>query len=258
MPAADRVRAAAAPGARWAAILSASLAAHLILLAALGSAAGLIRRPPAAPVHLDIQPLPDEAWPDFARRSSPSAAAPSIRTAVDTPQARPEAVARALTRPADPEAIEEARAQGVEPVWRVQPEGLAERLANLPPSLIRRSGGGVPRSWRERCGLPLEGPVSDADRRACEQRFLADAEPPPSMRRQRPQGDPAAQFAAQGARNLAEYEAQREPLAGGAGIVGSGECPGGNLGMGCAGAHLQSDMRHGATTNIRQRGNRSD
>ena len=56
--------------------------------------------------------------------------------------------------------------------------------------------------------------------------------------------------------------AQRAPLSGGTGVVGPGDCPGSNLGMGCAGAHLRDvpgvDVRQGAETPIRQPGNRVD
>lgn len=258
MPAVEHIWASAPPAGRWTAILLGSLLVHAIFLAVLGSASGVLVRQPPPPLVLDLTPQERETWPTFARRAASTTPAARAEPASPDRQAAPSRPALPTLRPDDPEAVAEARAQGVDPVWEVRPDGLAERLARIPPGLVAAGGGGVPLSWRRRCNLPLEGPVSETDRRACEQRFLADAEPPPSLRRQRPQGDPADQFAAQGARNLARYEAQRAPLAGGSGIVGSGECPGGNLGVGCAGAHLQGDMRQGATTNIRQRGNKLD
>ena len=256
MPAVERIWTSAPPAGRWTVIIAASLLVHGLLLAVLGSATGVIPRQPPPPIFVDIFPEAPDPWPEFARRAAAPAAEPRV------PDSQPQRTVPdrfPLLRPTDPEAIPEARAQGVDPVWRVAPDNLAERLANIPPGLIAGApADGVPLSWRRRCNLPLSGPISEADRRACEQSFLAEAEPPPSMRHQRPQGDPRDQFAAQGARNLAQYEARRRPLAGGTGVVGSGECPGGNLGMGCAGAHLPGDLRQGAETTIRQDSNRLD
>lgn len=69
-----------------------------------------------------------------------------------------------------------------------------------------------------------------------------------------------AEFARQGAQNLARYEAQRRPLSGGVGVVGPAECAGSNFGTGCAGAHLPSvrgvDMHQGADSLIRQPSNK--
>lgn len=257
MPAVERIWTSAPPAGRWGAIIAVSLLVHALLLAVLGSASGVIlRQPPAPPIFVDIFPEAPDAWPDFTRRAAAPAAEPRVLDSQPS-QTRPDRVP--TLRPADPDAVPEARAQGVNPIWRATPDSLAERLANIPPGLIPGApAGGVPLSWRRRCNLPLEGAIGEADRRACEQSFLAEAEPPPSMRRQRPQGDPRDQFAAQGARNLAEYEARRRPLAGGTGVVGSGECPGGNFGTGCAGSHLDPHLRQGAETTIRQDSNKLD
>lgn len=264
MPAIARFRPPSPRARRTVGVLGLSAAAHIIALAVFGSQTGTPPRPRPEPplIIIDYPPRAPEVWPSRTRRAATDAAPGGPAARRDPGEAM---LTAPLPRDAPPGASaqdvpEQARAQGVEPIWRDSPQStLAERLGRIPPGLIAGAPvGGVPLSWRRRCNLPLSGPISEADRRACEQSFLAEAEPPPSMRRQRPQGDPRDQFAAQGARNLAEYEAQREPLAGGSGIVGSGECPGGNLGMGCAGAHLQGDMRQGATTNIRQRGNKRD
>lgn len=67
-----------------------------------------------------------------------------------------------------------------------------------------------------------------------------------------------AEFARQGALALAQYEAQREPLAGGVGVMSPADCVGSNLGTGCAGAHLPAPLRQDTTTNIRQRSNKLD
>lgn len=256
MPAVERIWTSAPPAGRWTAIIAASLLAHALLLAMLGSASGVILRQPPPVIFVDVFPGAADPWPDFARRAAAPAAEPRV---LDSPPPRTVPDRFPVLRSADPEAVPEARAQGVDPVWQAGPGGLAERLANIPPGLIAGApSGGVPLSWRRRCNLPLSGAISEADRRACEQSFLAEAEPPPSMRRQRPQGDPRDQFAAQGARNLAQYEARRRPLAGGTGVVGSGECPGGNFGTGCAGSHLDPHMRQGAETTIRQDSNKLD
>lgn len=257
MPAVERIWTSAPPAGRWTVVIAASLLVHGLLLAVLGSASGVIPRQPPPPIDVDVFPSEGAPWPDFVRRAAAPAAEPRVPRS-EPPRTLPDRFP--VLRPADPEAVPEAGAQGVDPVWRADPGGLAARLANIPPGLIpgTPASAGVPLSWRRRCNLPLEGPISAADRRACEQSFLAEAEPPPSMRRIRPHGDPRDQFAAQGARNLAEYEARRRPLAGGTGVVGSGECPGGNLGMGCAGAHLPGDMRQGAQTTVRQDSNKLD
>jgi hypothetical protein len=99
--------------------------------------------------------------------------------------------------------------------------------------------------------------LSQTQRDRCDDRPAARAEGP-EMR------NPAvdAPFVADGRRALAAREAQREPLAGGVGVMGPADCVGSNFGTGCAGAHLSDrpgvDTRQGATTNIRQRSNKLD
>ncbi|MBX3478386.1 MAG: hypothetical protein KF910_12300 [Brevundimonas sp.] len=120
---------------------------------------------------------------------------------------------------------------------------------------VRREslGDGVARTLRQ--GLPGCGMMFDrlsaAEQALCDQRFNAAAgRAAPLAGTGNPERD--ARFAAEGERELRRYEARRRPLSGGTGVVGPGDCPGSNFGVGCAGAHLPDvqgvDMRQGATT----------
>lgn len=99
--------------------------------------------------------------------------------------------------------------------------------------------------------------LTPEQRDRCDARLAARANGPPIR-----DLDADARFMADGRRALSAHAAQREPLAGGAGVMGPADCVGSNLGAGCAGAHLPLapgvDMRQGATTNIRQRSNKLD
>ncbi len=97
----------------------------------------------------------------------------------------------------------------------------------------------------------MDGRLSPGEQALCDERFneAAGRAGPLGPRTLTPgEARREAQFARDGARALAQYEARRAPLAGGVGIVGPGDCPGSNLGVGCAGAHLDPAMRQGATT----------
>lgn len=122
--------------------------------------------------------------------------------------------------------------------WQVNPESMAAAVGRS----MRTGPGG--------CRM-MDGRLSASEQRLCDDRFNEAAG------RARPLGPRTltpseqrrdAQFARDGARALAQYEARRRPLSGGVGIIGPGDCPGSNLGVGCAGAHLDPAIRQGATT----------
>lgn len=117
--------------------------------------------------------------------------------------------------------------------WRVRPEALGDRVAR-----------GL-RTGTVGCASPSL--LTARERALCEDRFgERAAAAPPIEGTGNPERD--ARFAAEGRRAIAEYEARRRPLSGGSGIIGPGDCPGSNFGIGCAGAYLQPEMRQGATT----------
>ncbi|MBN8553724.1 MAG: hypothetical protein J0L52_12615 [Caulobacterales bacterium] len=101
----------------------------------------------------------------------------------------------------------------------------------LPPTVRAREPGRViPRSWRDRCDLG-DGEVSEDAYQACRDLFLNAATPSPGPSRSG-RGDPAQDFAAQGAARIAAYEAQRAPAPTGSGNAGPSSTPGSNFGMG--------------------------
>lgn len=122
--------------------------------------------------------------------------------------------------------------------WRVTPEGMAAAVGRS----MRLGAGGC---------RTMDGRLSPSEQQLCDDRFNARAGragpvgprtlTPSEQRRE-------AGFARDGARALAQYEARRRGLAGGVGVIGPGDCPGSNLGAGCAGAHLDPAIRQGATT----------
>lgn len=122
--------------------------------------------------------------------------------------------------------------------WRVRPEGVGAAVARS----MRTGAGG--------CRI-MDGRLSEAEQRLCDDRFneAAGRAGPVGPRTLTPSEQRReAQFARDGAAALAQYEARRRPLSGGVGVVGPGDCPGSNLGVGCAGAHLDPAIRQGATT----------
>ena len=62
-----------------------------------------------------------------------------------------------------------------------------------------------------------------------------------------------AAFAREGARRLAQWEAQRRPLSGGVGVVGPADCVGSNFGTGCAGAQLNPSLAPDSSRNVQTR-----
>ncbi|MFC5342962.1 hypothetical protein ACETK8_13770 [Brevundimonas staleyi] len=236
---------------RRAAILAGSVALHAAVLAPL--ALGLFTNDPPVftdpfetPIFVEMEPRPLLAGetarePEFAASEAREAAPtlgdtlPSVtrdRRRQDDEEDRPTAPNPRIGHPlvAPPPASADP--------WQVQPESMA---------------GAVGRSMRLGAGgcRTMDGRLSPGEQQICDERFnerAARAGPlgprtltPSEQRRE-------AQFARDGAAALAQYEARRRPLAGGVGIVGPGDCPGSNLGLGCAGAHLDPAIRQGATT----------
>ena len=202
---------------RWFAGLTVVAVGHLVVLtlvvptARTGWAAREVERP-VAPVFLDITPR--------------------ARPARTPPSPAPDASVRPSDAP--PVAVREA-APSAETVT------VPPLVVDTAPTPVPRPGRVIPRSWRERCGLPADGRVSDADWAACQQLFLDAAAPPPGAPRHR-RRDPAQDLAARGAARLAAYEAQRAPAPVGGGLARPSSTPGSNFGMG----EMDSSVVYGA------------
>lgn len=226
-----------------------SAGGHLLLLALLAMHVARPLEAPSsadAPIFLDIEPRfvrPDEpvrkvteaARQTQARQAAAQAAAEASPTVTSplpsTPRPR-----LATPRPEAPQSPSTD-------AWQVRPEQMADAVA-------RTLRAGIP-------GCRTPAILSAAERAACEQRFGdAAAEAAPIQGTGNARRD--ARFAREGARVMAQYEAQRRPLGSGVGVVGPADCVGSNFGTGCAGAHLDPAMRQGATTNIRQQSNDMD
>ncbi len=191
---------------RWAVGLSAVAVGHIVVLALVVPTARTGRSrieaaDPIAPVFLDITP-----------RARPARTPPT--PALDS-SGRPS--------PAPPIAVRAARPSG-------EPVTVPPLVVDTAPAPTPRPGRIIPRSWRERCNLPADGVVSDAAWAACQQMFLNAAAPPGGPPRLR--GDPAQDFAAQGAARIAAYEAFHAPTPVGGGLAPPSSTPGSNFGMG--------------------------
>lgn len=127
---------------------------------------------------------------------------------------------------------------GISETWRVAPSTQAGRNARA----LRTS----PLGCRSR------GRLTPSEQALCDERFNADAATG-AQTRITGSGNAArdARFAREGAREMYNYEARRRPLAGGTGNVGTADCPGSNLGTGCAGSLLDPSLQMDSTTNIR-------
>lgn len=235
-------------------VLAASLILHVGVLVVVGLRTGLdMSGYTAAPEPLYIRIEPRPVLPGEVLRQPPV-------TVIEQPREAPalgrEIRLRAPERDEDEEerrrlealrlpARPDPAAQGVEPRWRVTPDAVGDQVARA----LRSSSLACSRARSD---------MTPAERAACDDRFAGAGDAPAI----RGSGDPGRDeaFARQGRANIARYEAQRAPLSGGTGVVGPGDCPGSNLGMGCAGAHLRDvpgvDVRQGAETPIRQRSNR--
>ncbi|WP_396593569.1 hypothetical protein [Brevundimonas sp. R86498] len=203
---------------------------------------------PPPPLFLDIEPRPLLAG-ETARVPAPAAAAPSREAAPtlgesvpvlpriprrdEEDEDRPSAPAPRPGAPAPP-----GTPSAPAGAWAVVPEGMAAAVGR---SLRTGTGG---------CRV-MDGRLSAAEQALCDERFneaAGRAGPLGPRTLNAAEARREAGFARDGARALAQYEARRRPLSGGVGILGPGDCPGSNLGVGCAGAHLDPAIRHGATT----------
>jgi hypothetical protein len=258
MSAVTRVRSLLIRNRPMVAVMAGSLVLHLAVLMMLGMRTGLDMAgysAPPEPFYIRIEPRPLMAGETV--REAPVVVIEEPR---DAPALSREIRARALREETEDEEDERRRlealrlpvrpsssAQGVEPQWRVGPDATSDQVARA----LRSSGLACSRPRNE---------MTPAERAACDDRFVGSAEGPAISGTGDAERDAA--FARQGAANRAQWEAQRAPLSGGTGVVGPGDCPGSNLGMGCAGAHQRDvqgvDMRQGAETPIRQRSNRVD
>lgn len=248
---AGRVGRSRPEGWRRPALAAASVGAHLIVLGVLAlRAAGppaphltapviLVDIAPRAPIR-DERPRPPST-PDDLR--SPTLDAPS-------PQA---AAAPRFREPDEEDTPPGSETTGVSDAWRVGGHTADAGWAAIP-------GAGGPAS-PGRLGCRFRNRLTPEQQALCDQAFgqaAGGAAPIAGT------GDARrdARLAQEGARALARYEAQRAPLAGGAGVMGPADCAGSNFGTGCAGAHLGGvpgvDMNQGAATNIRQRSNKLD
>lgn len=256
MSAALRLREGIAEKRTTLGVLALTLAVHLVVLVAVGLRSGLDMsgyRAPPQPIYMRIEPRPlmpgeivrepplvEIQPPSEAPALSRAAQTLALRERLEDEEERERLEALRLPiRPAP-------RDQGIEPRWEVQAE---ETTADRVARALQGAALGCNRPRSE---------MTEAERARCDGRFDG-ARPAPGIR-----GSGDAQRDAvlerQGRANRAQWEAQRAPLPGGTGLVGPGDCPGSNLGMGCAGAHQREipgvDMRQGAETPIRQRSNR--
>lgn len=235
------------------AIVAASLGLHALVLGFIGLRAMDLDAPPPRMervVYVEIEPrplLPGEVArvrpppdrPEAPSQALPDTGAPAPRTdpfqRLQDEEDRPAPRLTAPGAPAPPADV------GTAP-WRVRPETMGDRVGRG----LRTSPVG--------CASPHL--LSPAERAICDDRLgERAAAAAPIEGAGNPERD--ARFAREGRRALAEYEARRRPLSGGIGIVGPQEGPGGNFGMGVAGAHLDPSLRPDSTTNIRTRRDRN-
>ena len=245
------------PGARRsssrrAAILAGSIAFHALVLTplAIGLFAGdqpIFRDAADIPIFVEMEPRP---LLEGETAREPTLASAAVREAVPVLGEAIPSLTRERTREEDDEdrPTTPVPRLGASPLvgpppasadpWQVTPEGMAAAVGRS----MRTGVGG--------CRM-MDGRLSASEQQLCDDRFNAAAG------RARPLGARTltaseqrrdAQFARDGAAALAQHDARRSPLAGGVGILGPGDCPGSNLGAGCAGAHLDPAIRHGATT----------
>jgi len=249
---------------RRAAILVGSVALHALVLGLIGL--GLLETRPdptvvddrAVYVEMEPRPLLDG---ETARvpRSAPArpTEAPPLTRSLSHLFAPPRLKDEDENRPSPPS----PRAAGVPAAGAPAPPAEANPWSYRPESL----GAAVGRTLRLGTGgcRIMDGHLGETEQAICDERFNAGAAEagrrhPPGGRTLTPSEQRReAQFAAQGRRALEQYEARRAPLGSGGGNVFSGDCPGGNLGTGCAGSYLDPSMREGATSTIRQGGNKA-
>lgn len=247
---------------RRAAILAGSVALHALVLGLIGL--GLLETRPDTTV-IDDQAIYVEMEPrpllngETARipRSAPARTvdAPALTRSMITDAMSPKQQDEDRPSPPSP------RAAGVPAAGAPAPPAEANPWSYRPESL----GAAVGRTMRTGAGgcRIMDGHLSPTEQAICDERFNeaaaeAGRRHPPGARTLTPSEQRReARFAAEGRRALEQYEARRAPLTPGSGNVTSGDCVGGNLGIGCAGSYLEPSMREGATSTIRQRGNKA-
>ncbi len=235
-------------GRRKAAILLGSIAFHVAVLTPLAlrmvdpaDAPAFDATPP--PMFLEMEPRPllegeTGREPTFARTAETAPALAAATTAEPTPSLDDEDDVPAPPSPRVAAGAPSGSPPAPADPWRVTPETMRAAVART----LRTGPAGC---------RTMDGRLSPGEQALCDERFneAAGRAGPLGPRTLTPgEARREAQFARDGARALAQYEARRAPLAGGVGIVGPGDCPGSNLGVGCAGAHLDPAMRQGATT----------
>lgn len=237
---------------RKAGLCVAAVAVNVALLAALSFTSLGVRsrvsvvEPPL--IYLDIEPrplLPDErprptvevsAQPQTqSARARPYSNLPrpgqTIPTAPSKTQDQPSPVNPRVAAPA-PQGVVAPDSQ-----WTVS----SDRSAAMARALRQGLAG---------CSNPQL--LSREERRHCEDRRDQIARnAAPITGTGNPERDAA--FARQGARRLAEWEAQRRPLSAGVGIVGAADCVGSNFGTGCAGAQLNPSLAPDSSRNVQTR-----
>lgn len=243
---------------RKAGLATVSAAFNALLIAALSLTALGIEEtaapPPPPLVYLDIEPRPllpgeIERRPPVeapAREETPLSASASTTTST-------------LARPLEKD-DEDDRPAPPNPRIAVAPPAGAPAPPSADWTVRSDVRGSVARSLRQ--GLPgcsVPSRLTQVERDACREDFERRASAaPPIEGTGNPERDAA--FAREGARRLAQWEAQRRPLSGGVGVTAPADCVGSNFGTGCAGAHLapvpNTDMRQGADSLIRQKSNK--
>jgi hypothetical protein len=198
---------------------------------------------PAAPAQVPAPALaPPAAAPERAP-AAPAVVAPIIRRKKDEDEGREGAPAPPAPRLANPAAGAPSAAAsgvaGVSDAWRVAPESQADANARA----LRTSPAGCPATQMLRNGEKL----------ICDERYNERAAEGAERGRITGTGNAGrdARFAREGAREMQRYEESRRPPSGSIGIIGPRDCPGSNLGSGCAGDLLDPSMRMDSTQNIR-------
>jgi len=237
---------------RRAALIAGSIAFHVAILAPLAMRwfeppMPRLDEDPDVPIYLEIEPRPLLRG-ETARMPKPIAQAASTAPAMGQARSDPSALPRTQGQTEAPPSAPNPRitagaannpsAASAADAWQVTPETMRAAVARS----LRLGAAGC---------RAMDGRLTQAEQQVCDERFneaAGRAGPLGPRTLNASEARREAGFARDGARALAEYERQRRPLSGGVGIVGPGECPGSNLGAGCAGAHLDPAIRQGATS----------